>query len=314
MINKPLDSIILPTYNRAHLLTRAVDSVLAQTFPNWELIIWDDGSTDETTKVLSTYHDPRIRVFSAPNQGKSTALNQALALAEADVFAFLDDDDCWMPQFLECQMATLLAYPELDLVFSNFRNINVARNLDEDGFRQNASGLNRLQTEELESGARRIIKGFLEGIATENFIAFDAAVMREHLFEQVGIFNTDLNGGEDFEFWWRAGLQGLQAAFSEEIGLIRYKYPGSLSGSEVAARLNFLQTLDACAEASRQAGKPETIDLLHPAYRNAWQNLIEIYGKQKDMAGVLEAFNNACKYGFQPGTLGAFMRALIQIL
>jgi glycosyltransferase involved in cell wall biosynthesis len=61
MINKPLVSIILPTYNRAHLLPRAVDSVLAQTFPNWELIIWDDGSTDETTKVLSTYHDPRIR-------------------------------------------------------------------------------------------------------------------------------------------------------------------------------------------------------------------------------------------------------------
>ncbi len=314
MINKPLVSIILPTYNRAHLLPRAVESVLAQTFPNWELIVWNDGSTDETAKVLSTYHDPRIRVFSAPNQGKSSALNQALARTNADVFAFLDDDDCWMPQFLECQMATLLAHPELDLVFSNFRNVNIARNLDEDGFRQNAAGLNHLQTEELESRARRITKGFLEGIATENFIAFDTVLMRRRLVERIGFFNSDLKNGVDFEFWWRAGLQGFQAAFTEEVGLIRYKYPGSLSGNETTARISFLKTLDACAEASRQVGKPETIDLLRPAYRNTWQNLTELYGKQKDIAGVLEAFNNACKYGFQPGTLGAFMRALVQIL
>ena len=314
MINKPFVSIILPTYNRAHLLPRAVESVLSQTFPEWELIIWNDGSTDETVKILDAYHDPRIRTFSASNQGKSAALNQALKQANADIFAFLDDDDCWMPEFLERQMAILRAQPELDLVFGNFRNVNVARNLEEDGFRQNAPGLNRLHTEELGGGAKHITGGFLEGISTENFIAFDTVLVRKRLTERVGPFNTNLNGGEDFEFWWRAGLQGLQAAFTEEIGLIRYKYPGSLSGSEVATRLNFLQTLDACAEASRQAGKPETIELLRPAYRNTWQNLIEMYGKQKNSAGMLKAFNNACKYGFQPGTLGAFMRALIQII
>jgi glycosyltransferase involved in cell wall biosynthesis len=311
VINKPFVSIILPTYNRAHLLPRAVESVLSQTFPEWELIIWNDGSTDETVKILDAYHDPRIRTFSASNQGKSAALNQALKQANADIFAFLDDDDCWMPEFLERQMAILRAQPELDLVFGNFRNVNVARNLEEDGFRQNAPGLNRLRTEELGGGAKHITEGFLEGISTENFIAFDTVLVRKRLTERVGPFNTNLNGGEDFEFWWRAGLQGLQAAFTEEIGLIRYKYPGSLSGSEVTTRLNFLRTLDACAEASRQAGKPETIELLRPAYRNTWQNMISISAQQNDLNGAFVAFRTSLKYGFRLGSIRLLLRALL---
>jgi hypothetical protein len=106
-------------------------------------------------------------------------------------------------------------------------------------------------------------------------------------------------------------LQGLQAAFTEEIGLIRYKYPGSLSGSEVTTRLNFLRTLDACAEASRQAGKPETIELLRPAYRNTWQNMISISAQQNDLNGAFVAFRTSLKYGFRLGSIRLLLRALL---
>ena len=79
MPDAPLVSILLPTYNRAHLLPRAVDSVLGQTYPNWELLIWNDGSTDETEAVLHGLNDVRIRCFSDRNRGKAAAVNCAFA-------------------------------------------------------------------------------------------------------------------------------------------------------------------------------------------------------------------------------------------
>jgi len=163
----------------------------------------------------------------------------------------------------------------------------------------------------LEAGVQRITQGFLEGIATDSFIAFDTALMRMPVLKQIGEFNNQLRNGNDFEFWWRAGLQNLQVGFSQGIGLIRYKYPGSLSSSETATRIQFLQTLDACAEASRQAGKPETIELLRPAYRNAWQNIITASAKEGDLKGAFVAFRKSLKYGFQLGSIRLLLRAFL---
>jgi len=109
-------SIILPTYNRGHLLPRAIESVLAQTFSNWELIIWDDGSTDATQEVMNGFRDSRIHYSCADNHGQAYALNQAFQLAHGDYIAFLDDDDQWVENKLECQLESFANYPSLDIV------------------------------------------------------------------------------------------------------------------------------------------------------------------------------------------------------
>ena len=111
----PQVSIIIPTYNRADTIVRAVDSVLAQTFTDWELIIVNDGSTDNTAELLSGL-DARVKVINQPNGGVTVARNTGLRYATGEFFAFLDSDDQWRGYHLELCLAFFTAYPQAKLV------------------------------------------------------------------------------------------------------------------------------------------------------------------------------------------------------
>ena len=100
-----LVSIILPTYNRSEFIGKAIESVLAQTHGNWECVIVDDGSTDNTDEVLAVYGDPRFVCLRQENQGVSGARNTGLAACKGDVVALLDSDDEWLPTKLETQLS-----------------------------------------------------------------------------------------------------------------------------------------------------------------------------------------------------------------
>lgn len=97
----------MPTRNRAALIARAVGSVLAQTMPDLELLVVDDGSTDETATVLASVTDPRLRVIEQEHRGVAASRNAALAAAHGDLVAYLDSDNLWSPQFLEVMTSEL---------------------------------------------------------------------------------------------------------------------------------------------------------------------------------------------------------------
>ncbi|SIR75203.1 glycosyltransferase family 2 protein [Natronorubrum thiooxidans] len=101
-------SVVIPTYNRARTLPRAIDSALEQTVDDLEVVVVDDGSTDETGSVLASYEDPRVRpVVHATNQGANVARNTGIEHASGEYVAFLDSDDTWHPEKLERQLARL---------------------------------------------------------------------------------------------------------------------------------------------------------------------------------------------------------------
>jgi glycosyltransferase involved in cell wall biosynthesis len=103
--NKPEVSVIIPTYNRANIISRAIRSVLAQTYENFEIIIIDDGSTDNTEEVIQSFSERRIRYLRHKvNRGRGTVRNKALTEARGEYIAFLDDDDEWLPTKLERQL------------------------------------------------------------------------------------------------------------------------------------------------------------------------------------------------------------------
>ena len=109
----PLVSVIIPTHNRADMLYRAVDSVLNQSFANLEVIVVDDGSTDDTQRRIETYADPRIRYFKHDeSKGASAARNTGIRQARGKYIAFLDDDDEWLPTKLEKQIPVLQQAPK----------------------------------------------------------------------------------------------------------------------------------------------------------------------------------------------------------
>ncbi|MFH1719653.1 MAG: glycosyltransferase family A protein [Planctomycetota bacterium] len=128
-----LVSVIIPTCNRAQLLTQAIDSVLSQTYKNFEIIVVDDGSTDDTKRALVQYMN-RIRYMYQENQGGAAARNVALKLAKGEYIAFLDSDDLWFPQKLERQVEILDKYGEFALVYTNIIYINNAGKFSATGY------------------------------------------------------------------------------------------------------------------------------------------------------------------------------------
>lgn len=115
MSQPPRVSVILPTFNRSGYLRQAIESVLAQTYPDFEIIVVDDGSTDDTRAVVAGFGDARIRYEYQANAGRSAARNRGLALARGEYIAFLDDDDLFLPDKLAVQVGFLDAHPEIGL-------------------------------------------------------------------------------------------------------------------------------------------------------------------------------------------------------
>lgn len=129
-------SVILPVYNGERFIDCAIQSVLAQEYRDFELIVIDDGSTDHTSDILHHYTDPRIRLYRQDNAGPGSARNYAMSLAKGDLFAFIDADDRYMPNKLVVQKETLDRHPEVSVVWGDYyqadQNLQIQRKVTSD--------------------------------------------------------------------------------------------------------------------------------------------------------------------------------------
>lgn len=303
MNNPPLLSIILPTYNRAELLPRAIESVLDQSFCDWELIIWDDGSTDNTRSVAESYEDSRISYYYAENQGVASARNRAIERAHSTYLAFLDSDDAWHPEKLSKQIACFKSHPEIDTLFTDFLNINLSNNIHENNFQSNQQAMKSLVSLPMDEYLFIIQSGFLKSLASGNYIATDTVMIRRSSLTTPKPFNENLRNSEDFELWWRLGLAGIKFAYLDQILMTRYKPTNSLSSASPLSIQSQINALDLCANASVKANRSDLIPYLHSPYRNAWQNMITACAQAGDKIGMLHAFQRSLIYGFRPGAV-----------
>lgn len=206
----PAVSVIIPTYNCAFYLTQSINSVLHQSFQNFELIVVDDGSTDDTKRVLESYQDS-IRYFYQPNQGVAAARNHGLSEARGELIAFLDADDRFWPQKLSEQvnffqtLQTSQTSLNLGIIISGWQLVN------ESG--EKISNIEpwkwcpelNLETMVLYKPARP-----------------SATMIRRHWCEKVGGFDTTLSSAEDLDFLLRLMLAGCDAAWIPEL-LVDYR-------------------------------------------------------------------------------------------
>lgn len=306
----PLVSIILPTHNRAGYLLESIGSVLAQTYPHWELIVWDDGSTDETAEIVRSYADGRIRSFYEPNQGVAYARNQAIRRSTGGYIAFLDSDDAWLPEKLKIQVQILEKYPEIDVLFGDFLNINLVTHQEGLGFQQNAATMKLLQRKLLDGRVNLIEANFLEALLRANFIATDSLLLRRSVLASAEVFDTRLRSSEDFELWLRLGLSGAQFAFTEQVLLRRVKPAESLSSPNVVAYEYRLMALDVCAQDMEVAQRTDLLPLLRPLYRTALQGLIRQHAFSGNRKQAAHAFLRAVRYGVNWRSIYLFMGAI----
>ena len=186
----PAVSIVLPTWNRLDFLREAVNSVLAQTVSDWELIVADDGSTDDTVVWLQSLGDSRIVVLRHEHTGHRSMLrNAGLSVAKADWVAFLDSDDRWTADKLERQLAYHAANPRYRWSYTNRRLI------DADGHPMPTSGFKPWAA---HSG------WILPRVLTHDAnIALPSVMAQRSLLEEVGGFNLASWSAEDYELWLR---------------------------------------------------------------------------------------------------------------
>jgi len=310
MKNSPLVTVVLPTYNRAKLLSKSIESVISQTYINWELIIWNDGSLDETDKVINSYKDKRINSYFDDNHGMSYGLNNSIKKSRGEYIAFLDDDDQWLENKLSHQMDLLLDNPGVDLVFGNFLNIDLASGEQGIGFDQNHYSMNLLEIENKSDDTFLITGNFFKCICLSNFIAFDTVVIRKNTVNKVGKFNETLRNSMDFDYWWRLALGGGKMAYTNDVVLKRIKPQGSLSSPGILTYENKIRGLDSCLQETLAKGRNDLVPYLNRSYKRAWQNMIPLYGSKRDFKGVQKSFYQSMKYGVNFGSVRLLFEAI----
>ncbi len=273
----PTVSVVIPTYNRARVLPRALQSALCQSFEDFEVVVVDDGSTDDTRQVLAAITDPRIRLAGFErNRGIGAARHEGVARSRGRLIAFLDSDDCWKPGKLAKVVAAFDRHPELDLVFSDYEDVNHIRSTTERGFEEAAELLHRLVARPLQDGWWRIESGAAKAFLWGNFVGTTSVVAaRRALFDRVGNFRDDLSGPEDFEFLWRATVLGARFAYTDEALVERHKDESSITTRKRAFVPQRLRALDACEAAARIAGRLDLLPGLRDARARTCCDLIE---------------------------------------
>lgn len=186
----PLVSVILPVYDRAPWIARAIESVLAQSYPNFELIVVDDGSADETPTVLQRYRD-RITIVTQKNAGAYAARNRALGVARGELVAFIDSDDAWLPNRLADQVP-LFDRPEVGLVFGDAVHMTPA-----------LSPSKRTCFLVSPPSRGRVVKEF----ARANFVPTTTVLVRRACLEEAGGFSEENALSADYLMWFRIALR-----------------------------------------------------------------------------------------------------------
>jgi len=187
----PKVSVVVPTYDSARFLGKAIQSVLDQTFQDWELIVVDDGSTDNTRDVMAAFQDPRIRYVHQENRGAPAALNAGIRLARGAYVAFLGADDRWLAEKLALQVAQLDSLPlNVGLVYCDLHLLD----LEDDTI------LGRF-LDGREPPRGRVLSQL---VRTEgSFLHPCASLIRREVFDRVGVFDESLKTHEDWDLWVR---------------------------------------------------------------------------------------------------------------
>jgi glycosyltransferase involved in cell wall biosynthesis len=225
----PRISIIIPVYNGERYIAQTIESVIAQTEKNWEIIAVNDGSPDGSLAILNRYAEKmpdRIRVISVKNGGVSSARNTAVAAARGTFIAFLDQDDLWAPEKLRRQLEMFSANPRLGISFTNEALI------DSNG---------KVLRQDVLKFVKEQRGHVFESLVFDNFIPISSVMLRKELFNRTGGFNPAYVLAEDYDFLLKAVRDEIADYIDEP--LLLYRVHGKSGTYTKVARL----TAEACS-------------------------------------------------------------------
>lgn len=297
----PEVSIIITTYNYGHLIAASIDSVINQDYDDFELIVVDDGSTDDTRAVVSSYSD-RIRYVWQEHLGIAEARNRGIAEARSDLIAFQDADDLWAPNTLSVRVEAMRLHPELGLIFGDAM-------VERDGevivpsFLRERAVLRDLDTVCEKGDFRIIAESAFAALLRERFIPIPSIIIPKRRFEEVGPWDASFEGVEDYEFYLRLAKR-FRIGYVDRV-LVKCRIHGAnvscSVGKQNQRRINLLRTfMDDPELLSRdRAALRRRLSELH--LESAW------HAKEDgDVAGARRDYMRAWSYNHV--RLGALLR------
>lgn len=196
-------SVVIPLYNKEKSIKSTIESVLAQTYVNYEIIVVDDGSTDNSVNVVNEILDSRIRLIKKVNGGVSSARNEGILAAKGEYIAFLDGDDLWHPLYLETLNQLIVDFPDATIYGIGFDKINDDTILESDNI--------------------DVKRGFVDDV-WDNYPGYwtgSSSSSSRELLIKLGMFDTRMTHGEDIDMWWRLLLNGKGAYDSRVLAFYR---------------------------------------------------------------------------------------------
>jgi glycosyltransferase involved in cell wall biosynthesis len=278
-------SVIIPTFNYGRFIGEAIESVLVQSYPIAEIIVVDDGSTDETSAVLEAFGE-RVRVISGPNSGVGAARNKGFAVSNGDFIAFLDADDIWASDKIEKQMAAFDADTDLGLVHCGIREFDSTTG---ETLSERCQGRHGWVADELLLFESPVI-----------YVSGSVWVVRREIFTELGGFDTRLKVGEDWEFCYRVARRA-KIGFVPE-ALVNYRKHGK------NAHLNIGEMERSTAAAWGkifESADDHVVSLKRRSYGNLYKTLAGSYLHAGEYSGF--ARNLLRSIWFRPGFLGYYL-------
>ncbi|PZO18270.1 MAG: glycosyl transferase family 2 [Leptolyngbya foveolarum] len=247
--NSPKVSICIPTYNRADILPYAINSVLNQTYTDFELLICDDASTDRTAEVVARWNDERIRYIRHPqNIKRSRNMHSGYEAAKGRYFIKFDDDDALTPTFLEKTVAVLDANPSVHFVCSDHWVINAKNQREEAATVANSA----------KWGKDRLSAGMIDDLLAETFVhqslQVGSSLFRKSSLEAVDFMRLEADGCEDFDLLVRGAIAHQTAYFIPE-RLMEYRFHGGQTS--LKQDIHFLTAKSFCLDGYRFPQRPE---------------------------------------------------------
>ena len=182
--NSPLVSVIIPTFNRASWLSGTIDSVFNQTFKNFELLVVDDGSTDNTREIVTSFGE-QVKYFFQSNRGPSAARNSGIRQAKANLLTFLDSDDRWLKDKLQVQIYLMMTNPNVKICYTDEIWIRHGKRVNPKKIHQKYSGW------------------LYQHSLPLCIISPSSVMIHQEVFEKVGLFDENLLVCEDYDLWLR---------------------------------------------------------------------------------------------------------------
>lgn len=237
-MSEPRVSVIIPCFNYGHFLKTALESVAAQTLPDWECLVVDDGSTDDTAEVVAGFRarDERFRYLHQSNMGMSAARNAGIRASSGDFIQFLDADDLLEKRKLETHVAFLENNPAIDVVYGDARYFPSG---EPDKRFLAIDGKGNSPIKKLSGGKEELLRHLL----VDNIFVMSAPVLRSRVIDSCGCFDEKLRAVEDWEFWLRCVNGGVRFSYCdgvEALTLIRFHPQSASKNRELMLRTNIV--------------------------------------------------------------------------